>query len=1026
MFTWGQRTIEENTIDQTSIQPAKVTIFENQDVQQASLNQSTSVVLLKDGSVYAFLGHCHPNSIISNKVTALETIVVKHVFAGHCFVLVIDDRFRVYGWGRNQHGQIGLPESDFYPSPKPVKALQYYQIISVACGEAHSLFLTSSGVILACGSNEYGQLGTGDAPHSSNEMKIIQSLGGIPFAQIAAGSWHSLAVTVSGAVFGWGRNDNGQLGVGDCENRSAPVLLKSLRSQVIKHVASGSYHTAALTMDGGLFTFGSNKQGQLGHGKSSESSLNPRKVFEHMGDTVTQTACGSCHTLTFVSSSNQIYAFGDNSSGQLGYGVEKVGGNFLPHAVTLPGNNSKQSVPTTSAETTGEHAFIKEISAGGDESAVTYTKTSTPSADFRKVPPEKKIFTLSDELIAKLQSLSNETRIMPDVERYLQTVMSSASCLNASFLTSDHYKTTTSNHGVSLMAARLGFNKLCSCSCSRVQEVMMQSLQHRLIPCLVASPPDMEALRVYLILPECQLFEERDNYLTLLIPFAKKCSMLVSAASKVLDKWYRSMEPLYFTKPVNICKDCVMQILRRPVVNGVNMFGEMKFVLDYLGKLNHANDSGEKSIIPYQHFYLPAITDLINLEEDYIKWVQGRPGCICQYPFVLNSQAKTSLLQIDAVWQMRSAYSEAHDRNMSSLFGYGQNQYLETLVLELEVRRGELVHDALTSLANVDMRSLKKPLVVKFAGEEGQDAGGVRKEFFMLILKEVIDPKYGMFQYFEESRLIWFSDFELETEMMYFLVGLLCGLAIYNNTIIDICFPLALYKKLLGATPTLIDLQELDPTMARSLKQLLEFDGGNIEDIFCLDFTVNRENFGESRVVELIPNGSNVPVTEQNRQEYVDTYVDFVFNKSVLHQYEAFNKGFHKVCGGKIMNLFRPMELMEMVVGNQNYNWEEFEKTADYKGEYYRQHPVMKMFWSVFHAFSLEEKKEFLLFLTGCNKVPINGVKITIQPVRTGDSHLPVAHTCFNLLDLPMYSSQSILEQKLKMAMLNNQGFHLA
>lgn len=104
---------------------------------------------------------------------------------------------------------------------------------------------------------------------------------------------------------------------------------------------------------------------------------------------------------------------------------------------------------------------------------------------------------------------------------------------------------------------------------------------------------------------------------------------------------------------------------------------------------------------------------------------------------------------------------------------------------------------------------------VKFHNEEAEDVGGVKKEFFMLLLREILDPKYGMFKEYEETRTIWFSSDSLEDEVMYFLIGLLCGLAIYNFIIIDLPFPLALYKKLLGESVGLNDIKDMSPVIAK-------------------------------------------------------------------------------------------------------------------------------------------------------------------------------------------------------------------
>lgn len=73
---------------------------------------------------------------------------------------------------------------------------------------------------------------------------------------------------------------------------------------------------------------------------------------------------------------------------------------------------------------------------------------------------------------------------------------------------------------------------------------------------------------------------------------------------------------------------------------------------------------------------------------------------------------------------------------------------------------------------------------------------------------------------------------------MFNMVGALCGLAIYNSIIIDLCFPTALFKKLLDEEPTLEDLKELDPVVAKSLQMLLDYEEADLEDAFCLTFEV--------------------------------------------------------------------------------------------------------------------------------------------------------------------------------------------
>lgn len=110
---------------------------------------------------------------------------------------------------------------------------------------------------------------------------------------------------------------------------------------------------------------------------------------------------------------------------------------------------------------------------------------------------------------------------------------------------------------------------------------------------------------------------------------------------------------------------------------------------------------------------------------------------------------------------------------------------------------------------------------VKFDGEEADDAGGVRKEFFLLLLKEILDPKYGMFKEYEETHTIWFHPNCFEDIANFLMIGVLCGLAIYNFTIINLPFPLVLYKKLLSEDPNSVgsieDVQDLSPALAKGI-----------------------------------------------------------------------------------------------------------------------------------------------------------------------------------------------------------------
>ena len=87
----------------------------------------------------------------------------------------------------------------------------------------------------------------------------------------------------------------------------------------------------------------------------------------------------------------------------------------------------------------------------------------------------------------------------------------------------------------------------------------------------------------------------------------------------------------------------------------------------------------------------------------------------------------------------------------------------------------------------------------------------------------------------------------------------------------------------------------------RSLEHLLEYEGNDVEDTFSLTFEITREVFGQIQHIELIPNGAKTLVTSATKKDYVNAYLDYVFNKSVEEKFHAFYIGFHRVAGGRVL-----------------------------------------------------------------------------------------------------------------------------
>ncbi|XP_062851882.1 probable E3 ubiquitin-protein ligase HERC4 [Trichomycterus rosablanca] len=1050
MLCWGNASYGQlglGGIDEEIVaEPHKCEFFKGKLVRDVGCGRRHTVFLLGDGTVYTCgcndlgqLGHDKARKK-PEQVMALDAQNIVAVSCGEAHTLALNDNGQVFAWGLASDGQLGLANMEEYVRvPRTIKSFSEVHIVQVACGYRHSLALSRRGQVFSWGQNRYGQLGLGQEGPTVPTPQIIQSLVGIPFAQISAGGAHSFALSLSGAVFGWGRNKFGQLGLNDNKDRGFPSLLKTLRSQRVVFICCGEDHTAALTKEGGVFTFGAGGYGQLGH-NTTNHEVNPRKVFELMGNVVTQIACGRQHTLAFIPSSGKINSFGLGGNGQLG--THSTCNRKSPALVK--GQWKAHNDPTP-IDTEAEPCYcVKRIFAGGDQSFVycCCPQNGSPPEDLRIQNSDRHLLTLNDNLIQKWLNHAHG-RLSPETTDEIDLVFSSSSCLNGSFLTKshpDHYSTSSKCPGVDVNMARLLFHRLIQPDHSQISQIVAASLEKNLIPNLSSSPPDIEVLRLYITLPQCPLFNNPNTYITIAIPFAKTVTSLSNAPLKVLGNWWSHLDSTFFQGLVELYKEVVVYLLRMQKV-GISSSERRTFntcissCLKFLEILCLVNERGGQ-IIQYDKFYIHELEELVDIRSDYVTWIQQQifstamdsQVTLCKYPFIFDAQAKTTLLQTDAVIQMQIAVDQAERQNFSSLFLPGGMMESVNPCLILIVRRENVVGDTMEVLRKSKNVDYKKPLKVIFVGEEAVDAGGVRKEFFLLIMKELLDPRYGMFRYYEDSRLIWFSGKTFEEVDLFHLIGVICGLAIYNLTIVELNFPVALYKKLLKKTPTLEDLKELMPIVGRNLQQLLDYTEDDVEDTFCLNFTITVENYGATEVLELIPNGINISVNNDNRQEFVNAYVDYIFNSSVAPLFNAFSAGFHKVCGGKVLELFQPNELQAMVIGNTNYDWKELEKSTEYRGDYRAEHPTIKLFWKVFHELPLEKKKQFLLFLTGSDRIPILGMKslaLVIQSTGGGEQYLPVAHTCFNLLDLPKYTSLETLREKLLHAIEHNQGFNL-
>ena len=346
--------------------------------------------------------------------------------------------------------------------------------------------------------------------------------------------------------------------------------------------------------------------------------------------------------------------------------------------------------------------------------------------------------------------------------------------------------------------------------------------------------------------------------------------------------------------------------------------------------------------------------------------------------------------------------------------------------LTLNIRRENLIEDTLNEISlNADC--LQNELRIKFKGEAGVDQGGVRKEFFILLIRQIFDPNYGMFNYNSKTRLYWFNHYSFEPKIKYELIGTIFGLAIYNNTILDVKLPLAVYKKLLGINPSLEDLKECDKELYKNLDYILKQNNPKLEEELDTNFTVIDDKFGEKIIIPLKQNGNEIMINNLNKEEYVKLYIDWFFNKSIDEFFKSFEKGFYKVFHKSLIKILSPEELELIICGTQYLDFYELKRACKYE-EYEYDSESIKYLWEILLDFNQEEKKKFLSFVTGCDRAPIDGLgalTIVVSNGGTDLNQLPTAHTCFNNLILPDYKDKEKMKKAILTAINYSEGFGL-
>nr|XP_023493507.1 probable E3 ubiquitin-protein ligase HERC6 isoform X2 [Equus caballus] len=987
------------------------------ELRQAACGGRHALLLLSDGTVHSYGDNSRgqlgrrgaPRGERPEPIRTLETLRVSLVSCGQEHSLAVCHRGRVFAWGAGSEGQLGTGEvKGINFTPKKIKTLTGIKIIQVSCGDYHSLALSEGGQVFSWGKNSQGQLGLGKEFPSQDSPQRVRSLEGIPLAQVAAGGAHSFALSVSGTSFGWGNNSAGQLAL---SGNNVPVQsykprsIGALRNLGVIYISCGYEHTAVLTQNGKVFTFGDNSCGQLGHSPSAQDR-GPQLV-ERIDGLVSQIDCGSYHTLAYVYTTGQVVSFGRGPSCR----------SSSTHPEAQIENFDISCL--LSAEDLVD-VQVKHIFAGTYANFVTTSQDASSSSVSKKTLPE--ISRMNQSLTEKWMAVTIGSTEHEVAKSEISLIFSSPACLTASFLKKRESGETISID-VDLEMARDTFKKLTKKEW--ISLMVTTCLRDNLLRALPYRSPHQEALSVFLLLPECPVMHDSRNWAILVVPFAEAVCNMNHQSLRVLKQCWASLQESSL--------NTLVQMLKTAIICQIHCWVEtsqthcsVKALLEVMKKVYKVNKA--KCLLPENTFNINELSYFLNFYEDrrrvflrdnnLIPPENPSPVIFSDFPFIFNFLSKIKLLQADSIRQMRNATESAY---LGQTIRQGEDEFPPSPTFILKVRRSHLVEDALRQLSQAEVTDLRKQLVIEFIKEIRPESGGVKSEFFHCIFEEMTKTEYGMFIYPEKGSCMWFPANPKFEEKSYFLFGMLCGLSLYNFNVVNLSFPLALFKKLLDQKPSLEDFKELSPLWGKNLQEILNDQSDIGEDYIYFSIHWDHND------VDLIPDGISVLVNQNNKKDYVSKCVDYVFNTSVKAVYEEFQRGFYKVCDKEILRHFQPEELMTAIVGNTDYDWEQFEKNSKYTLPYHKSHRTIVMFWKAFHALTLEEKKKFLFFLTGNDRLPIRGLQevgiLFRCPETFSERDHPRSLTCHNILDLPEYSTMRRMKEALQVAINSNRGF---
>lgn len=367
-------------------------------------------------------------------------------------------------------------------------------------------------------------------------------------------------------------------------------------------------------------------------------------------------------------------------------------------------------------------------------------------------------------------------------------------------------------------------------------------------------------------------------------------------------------------------------------------------------------------------------------------------------------------------------------------------------IVQLIVSRDHILEVSAQEFENLNPQQLRSRIRIAFPGEsEAIDWGGVAQEWFSMIIPALLDTSLGLFELGANHDRYQINPNPNPDQMLfrkalfgddvvagYKFVGRVLGKALRDSQLIRAHFTLPFYKLLLNSPFVFEDLAETDPEYYNSLSYVR--DNPTEETGLDLMFTTDGPN-GEE--VELKRGGAQIPVTDANKDEYVELKSNYVMHGRMAKERQALLNAFNEVVDLRDLASVDPQELELMFSGTPDISIDDWEQNTDYD-QFEPSDRVIKWFWEIVRSWDHDKQAQLLQFVTGCSQLPAGGFKCLMGAsqgngppiirrfrIRKLPGHeLPRAHTCFNVLDMPPYKKKAQVVKAMEIAVgMGSLGF---